>query len=68
MTHYHIELNSDAKVRPVLATNGSFYHPDMIGPGHDLGAKIWKTKAGAKRYAAWRWEAGRINIIEVRGR
>lgn len=60
---YRIELNTDTEARQILATNEEFYHPDMIGPGHDLGAKVWKTKAGAEKYAQRRW--GRQGWVRI---
>lgn len=33
----------------VLATSGDFLPEDLVGPGHHVGAKLYKTEAAAKR-------------------
>jgi hypothetical protein len=34
--------------RSILCTNGEFIDEDFIGPGHKLGAKIYKRRSAAE--------------------
>lgn len=33
----------------VLCTNGEFLGEGFFGPGHNIGAKVYKTKRGAEK-------------------
>ena len=33
----------------ILCTNGEWHSEGIVGPGHDFGAKLYKTRKGAEK-------------------
>jgi len=46
-TQYIIRSNINSSL--ILCTNGQFMPGIFIGPGHELSAKIYKTRKGAEK-------------------
>ena len=42
-------VRSEVNPSLVLCTNGEFVYEGCIGPGHNLAAKVYKTRKGAEK-------------------